>query len=209
MGTEVHRDVCVVIPTYNEVGAIGELVVSLLELDELGVRVVIVDDGSDDGTLEALGELMERHGNVVLVERGEKLGLGSALQEGFRTALGLVPEPEFIVTMDGDLSHDSRELPSLVGSCGVGGVVIGSRYVEGGVVEEWGLHRRVISKVANFLARKFAGLPVRDCTSGFRCYHSDVVKWILGKVNCSGYVFQVDILSLAVRRDFEVAEIPI
>jgi len=127
MGIGSRCDVCVVIPTYNEVGTIGELVVSLLELDELGVRAVIVDDGSDDGTLEVLGELMGRYGNIVLVERGEKLGLGSALLEGFRTALGQVPEPEFIVTMEGDLPHDPRKLPSLAGSCGVGSVVIGSR----------------------------------------------------------------------------------
>lgn len=209
MVTEVHRDVCVVIPTYNEVGAIGELVVSLLELDELGLRVVIVDNGSDDGTLEVLGELMGRYGNIFLVERGEKLGLGSALLEGFRTALGLVPEPEFIVTMDGDLSHDPRELPSLAGSCGVGGVVIGSRYVEGGAVEGWGLHNRVVSRVANFFARRFAGLPVRDCTSRFKCYHSDVVREILHSAGSSGYDVQIDVLFDVVRRDFNVMEIPI
>jgi len=123
----VRRVVCVVIPTYNEVGSIGELVVSLLGLEGLSVRVVVVDDGSDDGTLEVLEELMESYDNIVVVERGEKLGLGSALLEGFRTALALVPEPEFIVSMDGDLSHDPRELPSLVGSCGVGCVGSGSR----------------------------------------------------------------------------------
>lgn len=110
---------------------------------------------------------------------GEKLGFGSALLEGFRTSLGLVPEPGFIATMDGDLSHDPVELPALVGSCGEGGLVIGSRYVEGGAIEGWKLHRRVVSGVANFLARWFAGLPVRDCTSGFRCYHADVVRGVL------------------------------
>ena len=183
--------------------------VSLLELDELSVRVVIVDDGSDDGTLEVLGELMGRYGSIFLVERGEKLGLGSALLNGFRTALGLVPGPEFIVSMDGDLSHDPRELPSLVGSCGERGVVIGSRYVEGGAVERWGLHRRVISKVANFLTRRFAGLPVRDCTSGFRCYHSNVVREILQSAGPSGYDVQIEVLFDVVRRDFEVTEIPI
>ena len=209
MGMVVRRVVCVVIPTYNEVGSIGELVVSLLGLDGLSVRVVVVDDGSDDGTLEVLGELMEGYGSIVLVERGEKLGLGSALMDGFRTALTLVPEPEFVVSMDGDLSHDPRELPSLVGSCGVGGVVIGSRYVEGGAVEGWGLHRRVVSRAANFLARRFAGLPVRDCTSGFRCYHSDVVQEILQSAGSSGYDVQIDVLFHVVRGGFEVVEIPI
>lgn len=205
----VRRDVCVVIPTYNEVGSIGELVVSLLGLDGLSVRVVVVDDGSDDGTLEVLGELMESYDNIVVVERGEKLGLGSALLEGFRTALGLVPGPEFIVTMDGDLSHDPCELPSLVGSCGEGCVVVGSRYVEGGAVEGWGLHRRVISRGANFLARTFVGLPVRDCTSGFRCYHSGVICSVLKRVNCSGYDVQIDILFHAIQVGFETMEVPI
>jgi len=209
MGIGSRCDVCVVIPTYNEVGTIGELVVSLLELDELGVRAVIVDDGSDDGTLEVLGELMERYGNIVLVERGEKLGLGSALLEGFRIALGLVPEPEFIVTMDGDLSHNPRELPSLAGSCGMGGVVIGSRYVEGGAVEGWGLHRRVVSRVTNFLARRFTGLPVRDCTSGFRCYHSGVVRGIIDDLECSGYDVQIDALFETARIGFDIMEVPI
>jgi len=209
VGMLVRRDVCVVVPTYNEVGSIGELVVSLLGLDGLSVRVVVVDDGSDDGTLGVLGELMGRCGGIVLVERGEKLGLGSALLEGFRTALGLVPVPEFVVSMDGDLSHDPRELPSLVGSCGVGGVVIGSRYVEGGAVEGWGLRRRVVSGVANFLARRFAGLPVRDCTSGFRCYHVDVVRGVVGGWGCSGYDVQIDVLFEALRRGFWVREVPI
>ena len=205
----VRRVVCVVIPTYNEVGSIGELVVSLLGLDGLSVRVVVVDDGSDDGTLEVLGELMGRYGEIVLVERGEKLGLGSALLEGFRTALGLIPKPEFIVTMDGDLSHDPRELPSLVGSCGVGGVVIGSRYVEGGAVEGWGLHRRVVSRVANFLARRFVGLTVRDCTSGFRCYHSDVVRGVIDDLGCLGYDVQIDVLFETIHKGFAVMEVPI
>jgi dolichol-phosphate mannosyltransferase len=170
---------------------------------------VIVDDGSDDGTLEVLGELMGRYGNIVLVERGEKLGLGSALLEGFRIALGLVPEPEFIVTMDGDLSHNPRELPSLAGSCGMGGVVIGSRYVEGGAVEGWGLHRRVVSRVTNFLARRFTGLPVRDCTSGFRCYHSGVVRGIIDDLECSGYDVQIDALFETARIGFDIMEVPI
>ena len=92
MGIGSRCDVCVVIPTYNEVGTIGELVVSLLELDELSVRVLIVDDGSDDGTLEVLGELMGHYSNIVLVERGEKLGLGSALQEEFRPTYSIDDE---------------------------------------------------------------------------------------------------------------------
>jgi len=152
---------------------------------------------------------MEGYGSIVLVERGEKLGLGSALLEGFRTALGLIPKPEFIVTMDGDLSHDPRELPSLVGSCGVGGVVIGSRYVEGGAVEGWGLHRRVVSRVANFLARRFVGLTVRDCTSGFRCYHSDVVRGVIDDLGCLGYDVQIDVLFETIHKGFAVMEVPI
>ncbi|MCW3991456.1 MAG: glycosyltransferase, partial [Candidatus Bathyarchaeota archaeon] len=174
------KDVCVVLPTYNEAGTIRELLAALeRSMVGLSIRVVVVDDGSKDGTLGILREMMERHGNIILVERGRKLGLGTAIIDGFKTALSLEPEPEFIVTMDADLSHDPGELPSLVEACDGDTVVIGSRYVENGEIHGWGPYRKMVSAVANFFVRAFTDINARDCTSGFRCYSASLVRAVL------------------------------
>jgi dolichol-phosphate mannosyltransferase len=206
----VVPDVCVVVPTYNEAGTVRDLVSSLEDLREiLKVRIVFVDDGSTDGTLEVIRGQMRRFGNITLVVRGERLGLGSAIIECFEAALSLAPAPDFIVTMDGDLSHDPAEIPRLVGSCGEGTLIIGSRYIDGGRIVGWRLRRRIASRAANLLARALGGVPVRDCTSGFRCYHADVIRGILGGVGCDGYDIQIDALMEALRGGFGVGEIPI
>jgi len=203
-------DVCVVVPTYNEVGTIGELIMSLEELGEmLSVRIVIVDDSSTDGTLDIIGEQMRNYGNIILVVREGKLGLGSAIIESFKTALSLVPTPGFIVTMDADLSHDPAEIPALVKSCGSGTLVIGSRYTDGGKIVGWGLSRTVVSKTANLLARSVGKMSVRDCTSGFRCYHTSLIRGILDDIDCDGYDIQIDTLMETVKRGYKVKESPI
>jgi dolichol-phosphate mannosyltransferase len=173
------------------------------------MRVVVIDDGSRDGTLEIVRNLSRGNGSIVLLERGEKLGLGSAIIEGMKTALGLVPPPDFVVTMDADMSHDPDALPSIVKSCCANGLVIGSRYVEGERTLGWGSHRRIISGLANLLARRIAGIPVRDCTSGYRCYHRDLVEVMLEDLGCEGYDFQIQALSEASRRASEIRELPI
>ena len=127
--------VCVVIPTLNESGTIGALIDSLEGLGAIyDVGIVVVDDGSTDGTVEIVRESGERYGNLELMERGRRLGLGTAIRDGLRAALEREPAPDFVVTMDGDLSHDPGELPSLVEACGRDSLAVGSRYVEGGGV---------------------------------------------------------------------------
>jgi dolichol-phosphate mannosyltransferase len=202
--------VCVVIPTLNESGTIGALIESLEGLGGLyDVGIVVVDDGSTDGTVEIVRESGERYGNLVLVERGRRLGLGTAIRDGLRVALDREPAPDFVVTMDGDLSHDPGELPSLVEACGRGSLVVGSRYVEGGRVRGWGLRRRAMSRGANVFARAFAGVPLRDCTSGFRCYGVDLVGEVLPSLGSVGFEIQVEVLSEAAHRGFKVVEVPI
>jgi len=201
--------VCVCVPTFNEAGTIGELLSGVEEHCGYPLSVVVVDDGSEDGTIEIVREMAERYGNVVLVVREGKLGLGSAIVEGFRRALSLRPRPSHIVTMDADLSHDPAEIPRLVESCVEGSVVVGSRYVEGGEIVGWSARRRAVSYVANLLARHVGGIPLRDCTSGFRCYSSDLVAELLGGLRCGGYGIQIETLFQAVRRGHVVTERPI
>lgn len=201
--------VCVCIPTYNEAGTIGEVISRIEGLEGLRKAIVVVDDNSGDGTSEIVRRLMEEYGNIRLIEREGKLGLGSALIEGFEEALRLKPVPGYVVSMDGDLSHDPYEIPGLVRSCDHGAMIIGSRYVKGGEVQGWTMWRRAVSGGANLLARYLGGLPVRDCTSGFRCYSSDLVKDLIGSVTREGFDFQIDALMNAVRKGYQVREHPI
>jgi dolichol-phosphate mannosyltransferase len=201
--------VCVCIPTYNEAGTIGEVISRIEELEGLRKAIVVVDDRSGDGTSEIVGKLMAEHGNIRLIEREGKLGLGSALVEGFEAALRSTPVPRYIVSMDADLSHDPSDIPGLVWACDRDTLVIGSRYVKGGEVRGWTPWRRAVSWGANLLARYLGGLPVRDCTSGFRCYGSDLVRDIIGDVTGEGYDFQIEALVDSLRLGYRVIEHPI
>ncbi|MBA7616458.1 Polyprenol monophosphomannose synthase [subsurface metagenome] len=201
--------VCVCIPTYNEAGTIGEVISRIEGLEGLRKKIVVVDDNSGDGTSEIVRRLMGEYGNIRLIEREGKLGLGSALIEGFEEALKMKPAPNFVVSMDGDLSHDPYEIPGLVRSCDNCAMIIGSRYVKGGEIQGWTMWRRAVSGGANLLARYLGGLPVRDCTSGFRCYSSDLVKNLIGSVTREGFDFQIDALMNAVRKGYQVREHPI
>ena len=202
-------DVCVVIPTLNEYDTIGELIEGLGELDEIHVRAIVVDDGSTDGTQEIVEAASWWDDDVHLVKRGRKLGLGTAIREGITRSLELEPPPDYIVTMDGDFSHDPKEIPNMVKSCEGESVIIGSRYVEGGEIRDWHASRHIISRGANFIARVFGKIPARDCTSGFRCYGADLERAIIPELEASGYGIQIEMLSVAARRGFQIDEVPI
>jgi dolichol-phosphate mannosyltransferase len=202
--------VCVVIPTLNEAGTIGAIIESLERLRALyHVRIIVVDDWSTDGTVKIVRESSEKHGNLTLIERGRRLGLGTAIRDGLRAALDQEPAPDFVATMDADLSHDPGELPSLVEACEGGSLVVGSRYVEGGGVRGWGLYRRAMSLGANIFARVFTDVPSKDCTSGFRCYGVDLVREVLPNLGSVGFEIQVEVLSEAAHRGFKIVEVPI
>ncbi len=202
-------NVCVVIPTLNEADTIGDLIAELGELENIHVRAIIIDDGSTDGTLEIVGATSWWDDDVYLIKRGRKLGLGTAIRAGIMRALELDPPPDYIVTMDGDLSHDPQDIPLLVDMCDRESVIIGSRYVEGGEIRGWNASRHIISRVANIVARVFGRIPARDCTSGFRCYGIDLERAIVPDLKASGYDIQIEMLSEAARREFWIGETPI
>ena len=205
-----NPNLTIIIPTLNESGTIGTLLKSIIEtLGSTPLSVIIVDDGSTDGTIETIQDLQLEHDNITLIERGEKLGFGTALRDGFKAALDQTPEPDLIITMDADLSHDSSHLPTLIQPCERQSLVIGSRYTTGGEIHGWGPYRKTVSWGANLLVRVFTNIPTKDCTSGYRCYGIDLIQAVLPRLESSGYDIQIEILAEATRLDYEIKEIPI
>lgn len=197
-----------ILPTYEEAENLEPLVSRLLALPaELGV--VVVDDGSRDGTAEIADGLAARDPRVTAIHRQGERGLGGAYLRGFRAALE--QGAEGLLTMDCDFSHDPMAVPDLLAASRDASLVIGSRYVEGGRIVGWSLHRRLLSRSANAFARTLFHLPARDCTSGFRLYRRGVIEGIpWGSIRSTGYSFLVETLYWAARQPgARVVETPI
>jgi dolichol-phosphate mannosyltransferase len=203
-------EVVVVVPAYNERRNVHALVPRLavtLKRSKVGFRILVVDDGSEDGTAHEVRRLAKRY-PVELIERGHKAGLGSAYACGFRKALS--HRPQAVVQMDADLSHEPEAVPRLLDAVAAGyDVAIGSRRVEGGKSIEWSGHRKMISFVANVLAKHVAGVRTNDATSGFRAYKASALRRILSHVKANGYDFQIEMTWLAERMGMGIAEVPI
>jgi dolichol-phosphate mannosyltransferase len=199
--------VSVVVPTFNEVQTIGSLIHGINSATaRFQPSIVVVDDGSMDGTRDEV-QLARDSINITIIERRRRVGLGSAISDGLRVALDLATD--YIVTMDADLSHKPRDLPRLVEACDVGTLTIGSRYIEGGKSPGLGTGRRLVSLLSNWAAREGLELPVHDCTSGFRCYHHEVVESILPNLRSQGYDIQIETLYRSIKEGYKVVEIPI
>lgn len=199
-----------VIPTYNEAENISKLVPMLFALPLEGFNLLIVDDNSSDGTGQIADEMTTTYdGRVQVLHRAGKLGLGSAYIEGF--GLALERGAEAVGQMDADFSHPPEKLEEMVKALEDGDLVIGSRYVPGGSVDnEWPLWRKGLSAWGNFYARTILGMKVRDVTGGFRLYRREVLeKMPLERVRSNGYVFQVEMGYIAYRLGFKLREIPI
>jgi dolichol-phosphate mannosyltransferase len=207
--TELNRGPAwLILPTYNEAENIEPLVAAARSNLPADARILIVDDGSPDGTGERADRLAERHPNVSVLHRRAKEGLGPAYIAGFRRALasgaGLVLE------MDSDFSHDPAYLPRLLDSARHADLVIGSRYVPGGGVSDWGAVRRVISRGGSVYSRVVLGVEVHDLTGGFKCFRREVLEAIdLDSIEVRGYAFQVEMTYRAIQLGFKVAEVPI
>ena len=196
----------VCLPTYNERENLEPMLRALGDKD---VRVLVIDDNSPDGTGELADRLAAELDYVEVLHRERKEGLGPAYLAGFRQALS--GDAEFVLEMDCDFSHDPNDVPRLIAAVADGAdVALGSRYVPGGGVRNWGLLRRVISAGGSLYARVLLGVQVRDLTGGFKCYRRSVLETIeLDSVHSKGYAFQIETTYRALRAGFEVVEVPI
>jgi dolichol-phosphate mannosyltransferase len=181
----------------------------LRALADKEVRVLVIDDGSPDGTGELADRLAGELANVEVLHRKHKDGLGPAYLAGFKHALA--GDAQLILEMDCDFSHDPNDVPRLIAAVGSGAdVALGSRYTQGGGVRNWGFTRRFISAGGSFYARVILGVNVRDLTGGFKCYRREVLEAIdLDAVTSKGYAFQIETTYRALRKGFKVVEIPI
>jgi dolichol-phosphate mannosyltransferase len=202
-----------ILPTYDEAENVEAIVAASLavlrEAAPEGHRILIVDDDSPDGTGRIADRLAAEHEAVEVLHRTERQGLGPAYLAGFAHALQ--GGAGYVFEMDADFSHDPADLARLLACVRDGAdVALGSRYVDGGSVEDWGLVRRVISRGGSWYARRVLRLDVRDLTGGFKCFRREVLEAIdLPTVRSRGYAFQVELTYRAVRRGFRVCEVPI
>jgi glycosyltransferase involved in cell wall biosynthesis len=198
----------IVLPTYNEAPNIVEVLQRVREAAP-DASVLVVDDASPDGTADLVEQHADMVGDVRVLRRPAKSGLGSAYREGF--ALGMDQDAEVLVEMDSDLSHDPAYLPSLLAAVDHGAdLAIGSRYVPGGRIPNWSWHRKMLSRWGNRYAAGVLGLAVNDSTSGFRAYRATALKTIdLSDVHADGYGFQIEMTYRLVRRGGRVVEVPI
>jgi dolichol-phosphate mannosyltransferase len=197
----------VVIPTYNEYANLPILIAGLME--HAGVKVLVVDDQSPDGTGQLAESLKERYpGRINVLHRTDRRGFGRSYIDGMKLAL---TEPvDVLCQMDADLSHDPRQLPSLIAATAHADVVIGSRYIPGGAIVNWPLRRRLLSRFANVYIRLVTRLKARDCTSGYRCWRPAAMASLpLDDFVSDGYSFLVEMLFRAARRGCRIAEVPI
>lgn len=203
----LRTDSLVIIPTYNERENIPDLLPQILAHPRLSV--LVVDDGSPDGTGDIVATAMQDEPRIHLIRRAGKQGLGTAYLAGFR--YGLERGAEYLFEMDADFSHDPRYLPALQHATETAyDLVIGSRYVRGGGTTDWGLARQFISRGGNMYARLILGVPVIDMTGGFRCYRSRTLRAInFDKVRSNGYSFQIEMAYRVHRAGLRIGEIPI
>ena len=199
----------IIIPTYNERENIEELLHQITQTDP-AAHILIVDDNSPDRTYEMVeGLIREKYPDrLFLLKRAGKLGLGTAYIAGFQWALAR--EYDYVFEMDADFSHDPKYLPDFLAAVQTNDLVLGSRYVPGGGVKNWGVLRKMISRGGSLYARTILGLPLRDLTGGFKCFRREVLEAIdLDGIKSNGYSFQIEMTYRASRKGFRIAETPI
>jgi dolichol-phosphate mannosyltransferase len=202
----VRNDATVCLPTYNERENLEKMVRAL---EPHGVRVLVVDDNSPDGTGEIADRLAAELDFVSVLHRPQKEGLGPAYLAGFRQALA--DGAAYVLELDCDFSHDPADVPRLLAACEAGAdLALGSRYVPGGGTENWGLTRRIVSWGGSFYARVLLGVRIRDLTGGFKCFRRSVLEALdLNSVHADGYGFQIELTYRTIQAGFKVVEIPI
>jgi dolichol-phosphate mannosyltransferase len=198
----------VCLPTYNERANVEPLLLALLEQLGPDDRVLVIDDASPDGTGELAKRIAAEHSRVSVLHRPRKEGLGPAYLAGFRRALA--DGAELVLEMDCDFSHSPADVPRLIEASGRADLVLGSRYVRGGRIENWSPLRRLVSRAGSFYAQVLLLAPIRDLTGGFKCYRRAVLERIdLDAISSLGYAFQIETTYRALRAGFRVVEVPI
>ncbi len=203
-----HSDCVVIIPTYNECENISRMITALKSLP-YPVDILVVDDNSPDGTANVVREKMQFYDGVYLLHREKKEGLGKAYKAGFQFALR--GGWEYICQMDADFSHNPKDVMCLLHECQNGSdIVIGSRYVKGGKTIGWPLKRRIISKIANIVAKILLRIKIDDITAGFKCFTRSALEKInVNQIESEGYIFQVEVNHRARCENIPVKQIPI
>jgi len=201
------KDIIVIIPTYNEVGNVTFLIEDIFSLG-LNLSILVVDDNSPDGTSQQVEMLQKQYGNLFLIKRPCRRGLGSAYVEGFNYALS--KGYDLVIQMDADLSHDFRCIPEMIKLLSDCSLVLGSRYIKGGGVSNWPFTRILLSRSANIFSRILLGVPINDLTSGFKCIKHDVLEKIdINSIVSKGYAFQIEMVYRAYLKGFKIIEYPI
>ena len=201
-------DALVIVPTYNERDSIQEVAKRLFDACPTGVQLLVIDDGSPDGTGDVVREMGGADERIHLIERGAKLGLGTAYVTGFGWGLERGFDP--ICEMDADLSHDPADVPRLIAAVANADLAIGSRYIPGGGVGNWSRLRRLLSGAGNLYARAWLRFRIQDSTSGFRAYRAEMLRTIdLTSVHSEGYSFQIEMAWRVFSAGGRIEEVPI
>lgn len=200
--------VIVVIPTYNEKDNIAYLIRSIFE-HHPDFSILVVDDNSPDGTAGVVKELQNEYPRLTIHQRSKDKGFGKSYIDGFKKIIPM-GEYEMIVMMDADFSHDYKEIPEMARKISEYDVVIGSRYIHGGKIDNWRLHRRILSRFANFYARTILGTPISDLTTGFMCFRKDILSKIdVDSIRSEGYAFLIDFKYKIFKAGLKIFEYPI
>jgi len=200
--------ILVIFPTFNEKQNILAIIEAVFAQNIEGLEILVVDDNSPDGTGDLVAGQTGREPRLHLLRRDRKMGLGTAYVAGFRYALER--DYDRIIEMDADFSHDPKDLSRLLEASAASDIVIGSRYINGVNVVNWPLKRLLLSMFASYYTRIITGLPLRDCTAGFKCFRREVLEAIeLDRIQSDGYSFQIEMNFRAWVKGFRILEIPI
>jgi dolichol-phosphate mannosyltransferase len=203
------QKVAIILPTFCEEENICEIISKIEDL-KLNAIILVIDDSSPDGTEEKIRGLQQKYANIIFIKRPYKMGLGTAITDGFNHLLSMQCPLDYIITMDADRSHNQNDIPKLLEKAQRGNdLVVGSRYCKGGKIIGWNTIRLIISKAANKIARAIIKLPINDYTSGFRCYSKSYVEKAIKHLHSQTYEIQLETIRQAKMQNSRITEVPI